>query len=88
MWFRASETFWKNFYALSTKQKDSVRRKWEVFKSNPFHPSLKTHEIHRLSARAGATVYSVVIEADLRVIFKIDGDCVQTIDIGTHDIYR
>lgn len=85
--YRAVERFWKSFYRLSDSQKESVRRAWSVFKTDPFHPSLDTHEIHALSARARHTIYSVVIEADLRVIFRIDDDWVTTLDVGTHRIY-
>lgn len=85
--YRATEKFWKNFYALSDAQKESVRRAWRIFKSDPFQPSLGTHEIRALSARARHTIYSVVIEADLRVIFRVDGSWVTTLDVGTHRIY-
>lgn len=85
--FRAVEKYWRNFHGLAPSQKASVRRAWRVFKADPFHPSLGTHEIHRLSARARHTIYSVVIEADLRVIFRIDGNWVTTLDVGTHKIY-
>lgn len=87
MTFEASEAFWKNFYALSPEQKKSVREKWKVFKDDPFHASLGTHRINRLSALHKTSVYSVVIEADLRVVFKIIDDCVFTIDVGTHAVY-
>jgi len=86
--FVASERYWRSFYALPSDQKEVARRKWLVFKKNPFDPSLGTHKIHALSARAGQTVYSAVIEEDLRVVFLIDGDTVKTIDIGGHAIYR
>ena len=71
--YRAVVKFWKNFHRLDASQKASVRQAWSVFKTDPFHPSLGTHEIHALSARAKHTIYGVVIEADLRVIFRIDG---------------
>ena len=86
--FRAVEKFWKNFYRLSASQKDSVREAWAVFKSDPFHPSLGTHEIHALSEKAKHTIYSVVVAADLRVLFRIDGDWVTTLDVGTHKVYQ
>jgi mRNA-degrading endonuclease YafQ of YafQ-DinJ toxin-antitoxin module len=85
--YRAVERFWKNFYRLDSLQKTAVRRAWDLFKDNPFHPLLGTHEIHALSGRANHTIYSVVIEADLRVIFRIDGEWVTTLDVGTHKIY-
>jgi len=49
---RAVEKFWRNFYKLRPEQKESVRRSWQLFKGDPFHPSLGSHEIHELSARA------------------------------------
>ena len=85
---RAAPQFWRSFYALSAAQKESVRTAWRKFKINPFDPSLGTHKIHSLSAKAGTTVYSVVIESDLRVVFHIIGDTVWTIDVGTHTMYR
>ena len=85
--YRAARKFWKNLDRLSASQKESVKLAWMLFRIDPFHPSLRTHEIRKLSARAKHTIYSVVIEADLRVIFRIDGSWVTTLDVGTHDIY-
>jgi hypothetical protein len=50
--------------------------------------SLGTHRINKLSSRFKKTIYSVVIESDLRAIFYVEGDTVWTIDIGTHSLYR
>lgn len=88
--YRAVEEFWKNFYALPNHQKESVREKWKVFKLDPFHPSLGTHQIRRLSALAKHTIYSVVIEknGDLRVLFRLDGDTITTLDVGSHALYK
>lgn len=86
--YRAVEKFWRNFHALRSEQKESVRRAWQIFKHDPFHPSLRSHEIHELSAQAKHTVYSAVIEADLRVIFRIDGSWITSLDVGTHKLYR
>ena len=86
--YKATERFWMAFYALSDAQKKSARATWRKFRVNPFDPSLGTHRIHALSARIGKTVYSTVIEADLRAVFLIQGDTVITFDLGTHSIYR
>jgi hypothetical protein len=86
--YRAVEKFWRNFYRLSPPQKQSVRRAWETFKNDPFHPALGSHEIRELSAKAKHTIYSAVIEPDLRVIFRIDGSWVTTLDVGKHKLYR
>lgn len=86
--FKPTQNFWESFYDLNPDQKESTRRAWEIFKENPFDPRLRTHKIHRLSARYGRTIYAVVIDGDLRVVFFIEGDCVVTVDIGTHDLYK
>jgi mRNA-degrading endonuclease YafQ of YafQ-DinJ toxin-antitoxin module len=86
--FQPTENFWESFYELSSAQKDSTRRAWTIFKENPFDPRLRTHKIHRLSAQYGQTIYAVDIEGDLRAVFFIKGDCIVTVDIGTHDIYK
>ena len=86
--FQVTEIFWKKFYALSVGQKESVRKAWEKFKRDPFDPSLGTHKIRTLSAKAGFPVYSVVLEKDLRALFYIEGEKVITFEIGTHEVYR
>ena len=86
--FVATDTFWKNFYDLCPEQKESTRKSWAVFKENPFHPSLRTHKISALSAKAGTTVYGVEIEGDLRVVFLIREAKIVTLDIGTHSVYK
>ena len=58
------------------------------FKENPFDTRLRSHKIHKLSARYGRTIYSVEIEADLRAVFYVEGDMIVTVDIGSHSIYR
>jgi len=86
--FKPTENFWESFYALTPRQKDSTRRAWKIFKENPFDPRLRTHKIHRLSANYGRTIYAVDIEGDLRAVFFTKDDCIVTLDIGTHDIYK
>ncbi len=86
--FKPTQQFWEHFYALPSQQKESVRDAWRIFKANPFDPRLRPHKIHRLSARFGRTIYAVDVEADLRVVFYVEGHLVVTVDIGTHDIYR
>jgi Txe/YoeB family toxin of Txe-Axe toxin-antitoxin module len=86
--FKATQRFWESFYALSPSQKESTRRAWKVFKANPFDPLLGCHKIHRLSARYARTIYAVEIEADLRVVFYVEGNLVVTVDIGSHSVYR
>lgn len=85
--FKKSPTFRKNFERLPQAQRDLADEKFKVFRKNPFDTSLGTHSIRRLSAIYKKTIYSVKLEGDLRVIFRIDGSTITSIDIGTHDIY-
>lgn len=84
----ASPTFWRNFKKLPRKQWTSVRRAWDIFKTDPFDPRLGTHKINSLSAIFGCTVYAVVVEGALRITFYLQGNTVVTTNIGTHSIYR
>jgi mRNA-degrading endonuclease YafQ of YafQ-DinJ toxin-antitoxin module len=86
--FSASRAFWRKFNQLSNQQQQNARDAFRVFKENPFDSRLRSHKIHRLSARYRRTIYSAEIEADLRAVFYVEGDLVVTIDIGSHSIYR
>ncbi len=86
--FRATRAFWRSFGKLSPRQQGNARQAFLIFKQNPFHPSLRSHKIHKLSARYARTIYAAEIEADLRVVFYIEGDVVVTVDIGSHALYR
>jgi hypothetical protein len=86
--FKPTERFWQSFYDLTSSQKESTRRAWKIFKADPFDPRLRTHKIHRLSAHYGRTIYAADVEGDLRAVFYLDGDCVVTVDIGTHAVYK
>ena len=76
------------FLRALTKPEGFTRRAWKIFKENPFDPRLRSHKIHKLSARYGRTIYAMEIEADLRAVFYVELDVVVTVDIGSHDIYR
>lgn len=53
----------------------------QLLKENPFAPSLKTHALSGdLKGK-----YACSLTHDLRVIFKLSGDTVHLLDIGTHD---
>ncbi len=86
--YEAAPGFWKSSHALSNAQKARTRAAWQIFKLDPFDPRLRTHKIQRLSSTFHTTVFAVVIEADLRVVFYLKGNTVFTFGIGTHDIYK
>ena len=86
--YKATRKFWKNYSSLSETKKKLVKEKYKLFKADLFHPALKSHSIAKLSAEAKHTIYSAVIEGDLRVIFRIDGSVVTTLTIVTHELYK
>jgi len=53
------------FLSTESETKSLGSERLETFKSYPFHPTLQSHEIHALSAKAGHMIYSAVIESDL-----------------------
>ncbi len=86
--FRATRSFWRSLAKLPLQKQERAREVFRIFRQNPFDPRLRTHQIHKLSARYGQTIYAVEIEADLRAVFLLKGDTAVTLDIGSHDVYR
>ncbi len=86
--FKTTPAFRRAPAKLSPSQKDSAKRIFTLFKSNPFDPRLHTHKIHHLSALYKKTIYAVRVEDNLRSIFYLEGELVVSIDIGNHAIYR
>jgi plasmid maintenance system killer protein len=86
--FKTTPAFRKALARLSPAQKESAQKAYALFRQNPFHPRLRTHKIHHLSALYKKTIYAVRIEDDLRSIFYLDAENVVSLDIGTHAIYR
>lgn len=86
--YEAAPAFWRSYRKLTLTQQNLARQAWQIFKRDPFHPRLGAHKIYSLSARAKETVYSVIVDGDLRVVFVLRGNVVYTLDIGTHALYR
>jgi len=79
-----SPKFKKAFRKIPTKIQVLVADKEQVFKKDPFHPSLKTHALKgRLKG-----LFSFSIDYQYRVLFKFREDkSVIFMNIGTHSIY-
>ena len=83
-----SSSFKRAFKKRVAGSPDRTKRFWErleVFKNDPFDPTLRTH---RLSGKL-KHLWSFSIEYDLRVLFQfVEDQRVVFIDIGTHrEIY-
>ena len=85
---RATAEFWRAFDKLEPRKQDLAREKFKTFKEDPFHPSLGSHRINKLSAQWKKTIFSACLEGDLRVLFYLDGDQIISVGIGSHAIYR
>lgn len=59
-------------------------KKYKLFSSNPFHPTLKTH---RLRGKL-RNYYSYRVNYSYRVVFALNDNIITLINIGTHAIYK
>lgn len=85
---RAVPEFFDALNALTEVQRAAADKMLPIFEKDPFDPRLKTHVIHKLTARFKRTVWAVCIAGDLRAVFYIKDGEVWSVDIGTHDIYK
>ena len=76
--------FRKTYKKLPRNVQDLVDRKDRIFRSNPFHPRLKTHKLH--GPLDG--LWSFWISRDYRVLFEFVKDGALFYDVGTHEIYQ
>jgi plasmid maintenance system killer protein len=82
MRFQTTETFDKLFYRLSSKIKIKAAKKTDLFKNNPFHPSLRVEKLHPKKFN----VWSFRVDKNYRIIFKfVEKDLVEFMLIGHHN---
>ncbi|HOC53546.1 MAG TPA: type II toxin-antitoxin system mRNA interferase toxin, RelE/StbE family [Candidatus Pacearchaeota archaeon] len=80
-----SNSFKQRFLKLTKNIADIAIEKEKIFRENPFHPSLRLHELKgNLNG-----LWSISVNLKYRIIFKYmkNGD-ILFISIGKHDIYR
>jgi len=80
-----SKNFVKELKKLPKIIIDLAIAKEQIFKSNPIHPSLRLHELHRKFKG----IWSISLINNYRIIFERqpNGD-ILFISIGKHDIYK
>jgi addiction module RelE/StbE family toxin len=79
-----SPGFEKDLQKLTKKSSQisvEMKRKLELFKLNPDHPSLRLHKL-KGSMRH---YWSISIKGNLRIIFEYIENGIILLDIGTHD---
>jgi len=75
----------KSYSLLPLKIQKITDKKVFLFQNNPYHPSLKTHQLHGKLA----LFKSFTINQKYRIIFQfIDNWKVIFFDIGSHKIYQ
>ncbi len=77
--------FEKNYRKLPKKIRDEAKLKENIFRKNPFDPTLKTHKLHGIEKEIWA--FWVTYSYRIKFIF-LDNETVLLLDIGTHEIYK
>jgi len=77
-------SFIRQFKKLPLDLQQEAKEKIEIFKQEPYHPSLKTHKLNgRMKEQQAFSVnYS------WRIIFEIDKNEALFLEIGTHELYK
>lgn len=86
MRYSASKNFEKQFKRLNAQTKDKVIKRLEVFIEDPFHISLRNHELHG----EWSSYRSINITGDVRAIYKdTDSTIAHFVAIGSHsELYQ
>lgn len=81
-----TDEFEKKFKELPTAIRKKAEKKEEIFRQNPYHPSLHTEKL----APKHKEVWSARIDREYRVIFRfLDNNQVLLLTCGHHNwIYR
>ena len=76
-------SFWKEYSRLNESIKLRARKAYELWRENPFHPSLRFKCINTKE-----NIWSVRVSKDFRAIGVLDGDTITWFWIGNHDDYE
>lgn len=79
----ATEKFWKAFEKLPPHIQRKARVSYQLWKENPYHPSLQFKQIHPIEA-----IYSVRVGIGWRAVGAKDGDDMVWYWIGSHEEYN
>ncbi len=81
-----SSQFKKSFRSLPKHVQDKAIKAFELFKKDPFHPSLRTKPIKGISGKR--KIYEGYIDYYWRFTFEIIDDGFYFRNIGPHDITK
>lgn len=76
-------SFWKAYERLSKDVKGQARKSYEIWRKNPFHPSL-----HFKCVNHEENVWSLRVSRGYRALCLFEDDLVVWFWIGSHDEYE
>ncbi|MEI8229960.1 MAG: hypothetical protein WCG83_02365 [Candidatus Peregrinibacteria bacterium] len=79
-----TSNFLKRWNALSGETQHRSQKAIDLFRGNPFHPSLR---LHRLKGKM-RIYWSISIDSKNRIVFRLDGETAFFTSIGSHAIYE
>jgi hypothetical protein len=75
-------SFWKAYHSLEKQVQASAHKAYELWRDDPFHPSLHFKCINR-----EVNIWSVRVTRGYRAIGVLDGETITWFWIGGHDAY-
>lgn len=79
---QTSARFWKAFEELPENIKEAARKAYQLWKQDPYHPSLRFKQVH-----STLPIYSVRIGKDWRAVGIKEEDVIIWFWIGSHSNY-
>ena len=76
-------SFWNNYYRLNQNTKDQVKKAYQLWAKNPFHPSLRFKCINK-----SENIWAVRVSLGYRALGILDSETVTWFWIGSHDQYE
>ena len=80
---QATPKFWKFYMRLSRNVQQQARKAYQMWKVNPYHPSLRFKRVDDKES-----IYSARVSNDYRALGFLEGDMVLWYWIGNHDEYE
>jgi len=79
------ENFKKNIKRFDAMRQELILKKIDILRTNPDHPSLRTEKLYKGTKKS---VRASSINMNIRIIWQIEDDIIDILDVGGHDIYR
>lgn len=75
-----SERFWRNYDKLTPVVQAQVDKALELLKTDPHHPSLRTHK-----RKDDRTTWQARVSLYYRILFEMTGDTITLIKVIAHE---